>query len=172
MRETQQSICEWADATFGVADYTPRIFARANEELAELIKGLTQVQALAPVVYDPTKLVEEAADTAIILCRLARKAGLDHADGLMQLPAHRSMGPLIDAIHAAFMLLGAMERVVTKREEINSTRTQGSLILVIQDLTQVCHALGGSLADGVDAKMTINRAREWNLDNTGHGYHR
>jgi hypothetical protein len=30
---------------------------------------------------------------------------------------------------------------------------------------------GLSLDDAIDAKMGINRARQWNLDGTGHGYH-
>jgi hypothetical protein len=39
-------------------------------------------------------------------------------------------------------------------------------------LEQVCRAVDRELGPAIDAKMAINRAREWDLDGTGHGYHR
>lgn len=97
MQETQKTICDWAEETFGPAPSLARIAARANEEMAELLRHATSGQA-------GEKLVEEAADVVIILYRIAENCGLD--------------------------LLAA-----------------------------------------VDEKMVVNRAREWRLDKTGHGYH-
>lgn len=96
MAETQQSVTEWANATFGVAGSNARVAARANE-MAELLRAITVDDAspMAPA---------EVADVVIVLYRLATR-------------------------------------------------------------------LGVNLHDEVDKKMAINRARQWKLDATGHGYH-
>jgi phosphoribosyl-ATP pyrophosphohydrolase len=95
--ETQASITEWCEATFGPIISHARIAARANEEMAELIKALTSDDR-------HPKATEEIADVFIVLYRLASRLGVD--------------------LHG----------------EINR-------------------------------KMAVNRAREWKLDGTGHGYH-
>ncbi len=38
-------------------------------------------------------------------------------------------------------------------------------------LCRVVTRLGGDFQELIDAKMAINRKREWNLDGSGHGYH-
>lgn len=95
--ETQQTITEWCDATFGPISSNVRVAARANEEMAELLRALAS---------DDThpKAAEEIADIFIVLYRLADRLGVN---------IHRE----------------------------------------------------------IDRKMAINRAREWKLDGTGHGYH-
>lgn len=95
--ETQQSITDWANTTFGAAGSNARVAARANEEMAELLRALTADDA-------SPKAAVEVADVLIVLYRLATRLGVD--------------------LHAE-----------------------------------------------VDRKMAINRAREWNLDSSGHGYH-
>lgn len=97
MAENQRSISNWANETFGPAGSNARVAARANEELAELLRALTADD-------EHPKAAEEVADTVIILYRLATRLGID--------------------LHAE-----------------------------------------------IDRKMAVNRAREWKLDNTGHGYH-
>jgi NTP pyrophosphatase (non-canonical NTP hydrolase) len=98
MTENQWSISEWAEETFGPAGSTARVAARANEEMAELLRHLTTDER-------HPKAAEEVADIYIVLCRVASRLGID-------------------------------------------------------------------IQDEVDRKMAINRAREWRLDGTGHGYHR
>lgn len=72
--ETQATITEWADATFGEVKDNARIAARANEEMAELLRALTS-DADAP------KAAEEVADVFIVLYRLATRLGVDiHAE--------------------------------------------------------------------------------------------
>lgn len=70
MNETQQSVTDWADATFGPALSNARIAARANEEMAELLRALT-ADDLHP------KAAEEVADIFIVLYRLATRLGVD-----------------------------------------------------------------------------------------------
>lgn len=94
--ESQDTICAWTEATFGTASSNVRVAARANEEMAELLRALSTDD-------NHPKAVEEAADVVIILYRLA-------------------------------------------------------------------HRMGKNLHTEIDAKMAINRAREWKVTN-GHGYH-
>ena len=68
-RETQASMSVWAEQTFGPASSNLRVAARANEEMAELLK------ALATDDSHP-KAGEEVADIVIILQRLATRLGV------------------------------------------------------------------------------------------------
>lgn len=72
-RETQQSVSDWAQATFGPASTNARVAARANEEMAELLRHLTN---------DDThpQAAAEIADIVIILYRLATRLGVDLGD--------------------------------------------------------------------------------------------
>lgn len=97
-RENCETIGGWADRAFGPASSDARVAARANEEMAELLRAVTA--DLPPDIY-----LEEAADVVIVLCRLAHLHGID-------------------------------------------------------------------LFDLVDEKMAVNRARLWEKDGTGHGYHK
>lgn len=95
--ESQWSISDWAEATFGEPGTSERVAIRALEELVECLRAISTGQADA-------KVVEEVADTVIVLCRLVTRCG-------------------------------------------------------------------GDLYRAIDEKMAVNRAREWNLDGSGHGYH-
>ena len=72
MIETQRTIVEWADKEFGPVSGLSRVAARANAEMAELLRVVTSNQSnmLENAVY-------EAADVVIILYRLADIAGFD-----------------------------------------------------------------------------------------------
>jgi NTP pyrophosphatase (non-canonical NTP hydrolase) len=68
--ETQGAISDWADSTFGPVSSNARVAARANEEMAELLRALT-VDDASP------KAAEEIADIFIVLFRLATRLGVD-----------------------------------------------------------------------------------------------
>lgn len=68
--ETTHSIGQWASETFGDAGSNARVAARANEEMAELLRAATSDQPVHA-------LVVEAADVVIILARLAYRNGFD-----------------------------------------------------------------------------------------------
>ncbi len=70
MIENQHGISDWADRTFGPASSNARVAARANEEMAELLRALT-----ADDEHD--KAAEEVADIVIVLCRLMTRLGRD-----------------------------------------------------------------------------------------------
>jgi NTP pyrophosphatase (non-canonical NTP hydrolase) len=74
MTETQKSISTWTKEIFGEATSNARVAARANEEMAELLRALTSDD-------NHQNAVEEAADVVIILYRLADRMGIDlHAE--------------------------------------------------------------------------------------------
>ncbi len=70
MRETQRSISDWADQTFGPVSSNMRIAARANEEMAELLRALSTDDS-------NWQAVSEIADIVIVLFRLADTLGID-----------------------------------------------------------------------------------------------
>lgn len=68
MSETQQSITEWANATFGEPIHNESIATRALDEMHELLDAL----------YDDDKhpkAADEAADVLIVLMRLFDRLG-------------------------------------------------------------------------------------------------
>jgi len=72
--ETQASISQWAEDAFGPSGSNARVAARANEEMAELLRALT-ANDQHPMA------AEEVADILIVLYRLATRLGVDlHAE--------------------------------------------------------------------------------------------
>jgi len=68
--ETQYTISQWANDAFGPAGSNARVAARANEEMAELLRALT-------VDDNHPKAAEEVADVFIVLYRVASRLGVD-----------------------------------------------------------------------------------------------
>jgi NTP pyrophosphatase (non-canonical NTP hydrolase) len=71
MAESQHSISEWAEETFGPSGSDVRVAARANEEMAELLRACCMDDVSAE------KKREEIADVVIVLCRLMTRLGGD-----------------------------------------------------------------------------------------------
>lgn len=69
-RWSQRDVARWADVTFGPSPSNARIAARANEEMAELLRALTCDD-------NEPKAIEEAADVVIVLYRLVERMGGD-----------------------------------------------------------------------------------------------
>ena len=166
-RETPASICQWAVETFGEAGSDARVVARANEEMAELlIAGITQQQR--------HKVYEEAADVAIVLCRVSQRAGgdlLQDAAGIMEpnmvdVPLEDLEGWLAAQANAA---MAKLLRVVTGNCDVFRVRSACAEVYV--DLRALVAFSDRHLWRDVEAKMAINRKRVWKRDGTGHGYH-
>jgi NTP pyrophosphatase (non-canonical NTP hydrolase) len=68
--ETQVSISQWAEKTFGPAGSNARAVARANREMAELLEHVTADDA-------HPEAAEEVADIVIVLYRVATRLGVD-----------------------------------------------------------------------------------------------
>jgi NTP pyrophosphatase (non-canonical NTP hydrolase) len=70
---TQGRISQWAEETFGPVSSNARVAARANEEMAELLRALTADDK------NPGAAAE-IADVMIVLYRLADRLGVDVQD--------------------------------------------------------------------------------------------
>ncbi len=71
--EGQNTISKWAEDTFGPVSSNARVAARANEEMAELLRALTYGD-------NSDKAASEIADVFIVLYRLADRLGVDIHD--------------------------------------------------------------------------------------------
>jgi len=86
-QENQETIGAWGDETFGTA-YCPMIIgARANTEMAELIRELAVAPAIPlslrreqPEAFE--RVASEAADVLVLLYRLAHTCGFDLHEAL------------------------------------------------------------------------------------------
>ena len=85
--ENQETIGDWGDATFGTA-YSPMIIgARANTEMAELIRELAVAPAMPLSIRKDqpeafARVASEAADVLVLLYRLAHTCGFDLHEAL------------------------------------------------------------------------------------------
>lgn len=156
--ETQDTIREWTDKTFGTVSTTPRVAVRAQEELVELLRALTSEN------YD--KAPEECADVVIVLCRVADRLG-ERLDFCMTSPGAVSHErALRHAAHASSMLASLIDGMARGvRSPVFGARD------VARSVAACCAWLGADMLAEIDAKMQINRARVWKLDGSGHGYH-
>lgn len=166
-RETQATIMAWKRETFGPSS-PMRTLARAAEEAAELFRAITSD---AP----PEKIVEEAADTALILADIGELLRLTDWLFVPRAPMIRRPTKL------AGYVLGHLGNLTRELDDYTdggdpraSTHTTACALLgvVIGGLEELCGCYGHSLRDAIDSKMAINRTRKWNPDGTGHAYHR
>jgi hypothetical protein len=164
MIETQASLNAWADETFGPTTNIPHLLTRANLEMAEMLHEITM-----PVI-NFAKVREECADVAGILCRIAALTdeNLDEIFALTPAIVDPSLYPPASRAfqHIAFLFEKLSVRNVVRKEDIG--RTVGMITI---KLAEICAAAGGNLADEIDKKMPILRARKWQLDGTGCGSH-
>jgi phosphoribosyl-ATP pyrophosphohydrolase len=166
MKETQASISEWAEQTFGMASSNARVAARVNEEMAELIEAASE---LSPQGED---VMKECADVVIILCRLAQRMGFTLR--LQFLPG--DYGHHVNYDHSDYQTvakantyLASLLRALTSDD--NSPAAEGHVDGLMVKLLQLAAFLDCDLMEWVDKKMAVNRQRVWKRDGSGHGYH-
>lgn len=158
MTETQATICTWADTTFGPPVSDASIAARALVEMAELVT--------ACVNGEPAERIgEEIADVVIVLARLGRALGID-VIGYIKWQYDAGLGTVEqDAASAAVWLTEAALSVTLG----DSFEARANVLRLARDLRILADRVSINLPAAIDAKMAINRARQWVLD--GHGSH-
>ena len=158
MSETQASVCEWAEATFGPVSSNARVCARANEEMAELLRALTSDNL--------AKVPEEAADVVIVLYRLGQRLGVEIV--IEPVEIQRNWDTLYIALiandHMALLL-----RCLAIND--NNQQAKFPLYHLVKCPATLVQHLGSDLQTEIDRKMQTNRSRTWLPDKTGHGYH-
>jgi hypothetical protein len=158
--ETQKTISQWAEDTFGPVGTNLSIALRANVERAELLQA---VQA-----EDYEEVRKEIADVVIVLMRLAENTNID-------LMAVRNKH-FVTTKAPALVLYGANCRMsdLIKYLAISPVLGVGfpnMLAGVVAGLFRAMELVGGDLQEEINRKMAINRQRRWKLDGRGHGQH-
>lgn len=162
MIETQQSICEWADATFGVPASDASIAARALVEMAELVTVCANGAA-------PEKIGTEIADVVIILARLGGTLRVDAIQTMRDAePDADEDDSLI--VHAS-CVFAALAELLTSLELRDRRWAEGRLADALSSLIDLAARAGIDLPAAIDAKMAVNRTRRWVPDGNGHGQH-
>ncbi len=161
MRETQQTIAQWADASFGPCKDVLSSIARAGQEMAELVKCVVE----GGTVDDA---VEEAADVVICLARAGEKLDYDLLQSSRTFIGEDPTGssPTGLALAASLYLGMAALRATTGADD-----TLVTLLSSVRMLDIFVSAVGLDLEEVIDAKMVVNRRRQWRRDGHGHGYH-
>jgi hypothetical protein len=156
--ETQETICDWAEAAFGSTGSDLRVLARANEEMAEAMRAETAGKL-------ESEIAVEIGDVLIVLCRLGKRMGLTLLIGGYSDPASRlgSTISLADANHTMAKLY------------LHMAHGQPAPEAWLRELWVKLHVamweLGINVQLVIDMKMQVNRKRKWASDGTGHGYH-
>lgn len=159
MAETQDTISRWAEETFGPSSSNARVAARANEEMAELIRALSAED-------NNPKAAEEIADVLIALYRLNARMGFPYDNyGVFVGVAPNNLATAT----AINIQMAELLHVLSKDD--NNARAKELIRLVYTGLLILADRMGFNLYEEVNKKMAVNRAREWRLDSTGHGYH-
>ena len=158
MRETQQSINEWVEVTFGPVGSHLRVATRANQEMAELLHALS--------ANDRAKAADETADVMIVLLRLAERL---HFDLLAHLEHPYDLGNPLESAASANKQLASLIAFLSLSTAPPDPEHVVDIASTLMRLGSQC---GCNIFAEIDNKMTINRNRVWELDGTGCGHHR
>lgn len=163
--ETQKTIAMWADAAFGPTASVFTSAARANQEMAELIKALAE---------DPNhpKAPEEAADVVITLARAGEKLGVDLISEGHEIAMKWMVPPAIETdwvMDANWSLAGLLAEA--RSLDYDADNAEALAQHLVAELDAFVQTRGQTMQELIDAKMAINRRREWRRDGHGHGYH-
>jgi len=102
---------------------------------------------------------------------LARAAGVETQRAIEEWRL-ATFGPSISTTRIAVRANEEMSELLRALSvDDNNPKAASEIADVMIVLYGVAERLGVDLHDEVDKKMKINRARVWNLDGSGHGYH-
>lgn len=173
MIETQQGIVDWATATFGDAPTLGRVLVRALEEACELLRCLSEKDS------DP-RAGEEAADVLIVLMRPAEAMDFDLLAVANEIAGERQLynegrKNMKFAVAAANWLLRAVNWSYggLGPDGVMEPNSKGRshVAMAAANILQMLTNMGVDAGELIDAKMQVNRVRQWRRDGTGHGYH-
>ncbi len=157
--ETSESIYQWQRATFGEYNSHFRQASRALTEMAELMDAVSSGNSRE-------KIIEECADIAIVMYGYIEAAQV--SINKPQLAQLQYKNPVESAALASCEL----SRILLKLSDgYNTSETTTETWWLYYSLQEICESLQGNLQDAVDAKMQINRARQWVYDGTSHSGH-
>lgn len=155
--ETQKSISDWAEATFGKVGSNLSVLARANVEVAELL--------MKAVVGESTieGICEECADVAICLYRFRERCKMP--------PPARTQTQVWAVMEATISVQSVMVHMMDLLSLDDLAVSDGMISKVFEHLHGIVGMISVSSLDVfVDRKMAKNRVRKW-VVRGGHGQH-
>lgn len=163
MPETMASINAWVDEHFGPAASRFRVAARASEELAEAVRAISADPAGEAAAV-------EAADTIIVLCRLAKAGGLDW--GAFEVNERVVPATFPTTVQYFTYANRQMAQLLTDLAlDDNHPDFIGPLMRCYVTLQFAIRRFGLEPSDVIDGKMVVNRGRTWKRHGDGTGYH-
>lgn len=156
MKETIESIAQWAHETFGPSS-SERTIIRSIEEASELCTHLAKGETI--------EAAQEAVDVFIVMCRyyVLHKAS---AETVLRDPLFMGPRSPMDSAAVLVKLLGS-----SLLGEKHPGAFPDSPLATITIIRRLLLDLGVDFDELVDTKMDINRKREWKRDGTGCGQH-
>ncbi len=167
MRETCASISQWSEDTFGPVTSNYVIAARANEEMAELLRALSKTDLSA--IADVNSVADEAADVLIVLCRLAMQIDEDLGDFTPGDVRRRLEAPLLSIASCANVHLARLMFQLADND--HDPAVYESLLRVVNALYDMLAEMQVSPSQVIASKMATNRTRQWKMDGDGCGRH-
>lgn len=155
--ETPQSILEWGAATFG-SPTTLDLLVRCNKEMAELLSAINNQ---APV----ENIRAEIADVTIVIWQAAASADI-------QVPLYPGAKPIYGSMEMAVRVSSLLQELIIAFSGGNYyTPTSQSIQEASNLLYRMAAFYEADLQELVDAKMVVNRARQWELNADGSFQH-
>lgn len=163
-KETEETISLWADTTFGPTRSNLALAERAIKELRELelIVG-DEKHFQGGGVRFRYEFCREAADIAIVLCRVAHNLGQAVFGELIFYARRGFLSAVYMGIpQQTIVLAGNMEHLRLMLERSDDTPAAGIQVLkILKLLNKMVNSLGEDFREHIDSKMVINRGRTW-----------
>jgi len=159
--ETQQTIVAWAIETFGDLGTLPKLAARMNTEVAEVLREA------ASVPVDNGQVAVECADVAIVLFRIAEIIGIDLRERMIDANEREEFAMKPSVWNAAKWVgeyCGLLIDRVPFGEDVrpgDRYEIAGHARKLGGSLWRLSALCGTPLDEAIDRKMQINRARKW-----------
>lgn len=158
--ETQDSIEQWAAATFAGSDRTALgIATRMNIEVAELVAELVITN------MTPERAALECADIWIVLAQVA------HAQGYLLERGVAALRPVCNLELVATINTKSAELLSALQHRAPLHVTHALMSDIASFTESLCARQGMMLSEAVDRKMQVNRARSWKRTESGRMQH-
>lgn len=163
MHETQRSVSEWADRTFGAVSSVASSLAVANEKAAFLIRELCEDASPA--------IVDEAATVLACLYRTASVVGIDLDEATDAVPVSFVSGKT--KVQLASLACSSITFTIASTVETPTSCAKWGVFAQLAQAAACCRQIasmeGNDIEAALDRIMARWRRQHWTPDGTGHG---
>jgi NTP pyrophosphatase (non-canonical NTP hydrolase) len=189
---TMDACNEWANKTFGKPRSLFSTAARANEEMAELVREFSILPAdHAEWNSDQrAKVLKECADVAIVTFRVADMMGLhvkarafdvsEHIQTMRNPPSDLTVNlSVVEAVGVSIVaanrnmgnILGSTYERQKSMPRSVVLNCEAQIFWLYRHMATICKLLDSDLQDEIDRKQFINERRVFTSDADNNGYH-